>query len=280
MGLKGVIDLQRCPPPLEVFYDRVKWRKDMSKQELVQRTVRAGAMASHFPFREILDLHAHQSLIERLGKVGFGKMVSFFIPEWLPGDLKGLRRMTAGGEQVAYTDGQNVLKIVFSSISPDAEEVDSAVHEYQTQFDTASSFMGNHLAKTTYSRLSLYGWYALGALQAHQKPSVSFENVEALVAYDKALPYRRQLGSLATSVEELFEDTALYPDLNGCYNVVLTGKGLTVVDNIMVTPTMQQVLDPRVGRPIGEIMASKLSYIQNAAIVPRITYGSRQPELR
>lgn len=249
----------------------------MISPELVQRTVRAGAMARHFSLGELMDLHAHQPLLERLGKVGFAKMVGPFIPDCLPGELKGLRRMSSGGEQVAYSDGRNVLKVVFCSISPDADEVETAVHEHQTRFDLGRRYMGNHLAATTYSRLSLYGWYAVGALQEHQQPLNSFRDVQDMVANCDSPSYRRQLGGFAGSVTELHDNTAFYPDLNGEHNVVMTCSGLRVIDNMLVTPEMQRLIDGRTQQSIGALIASKVNFIQQAANVSRKAAWSPAP---
>ena len=246
----------------------------MNKQELVQKSLRAAALAGQSSSMEMLANRANQPLLIRLGKVSFAKLLAPFVPGCLPGELKGLKRLRSGGEQIVYTDGENALKIIFGSITHNENEAAAIAHVLQDRFDTAQKIMSRHLLETTYSPLSLYGWFAVGALQKLQRPKASFRNIEELVAYDDSLGYRRRLNAFSAATLELHNATSLYPDLLGEHNVIYRpnsdGGTVSVIDNMLVTPDMQQKIEATTGLPVGELIASKIDLINQA-----INNGSR-----
>jgi hypothetical protein len=244
----------------------------VDQDKLIQRSARAAANGYMYSFGEMLEQRAHQSLPHRLMKVMFAKSLAAMVPRASNFSDREYELLAAGGQQLVYASGGDVVKVVMSSLSLDKERSEAVTMEYQENYEAAKPHLGERMTDTEFDlRRFRGGLFAAIAIQPRLQPTKEFIDVNELIFFRDDEAYTGELQGLLDGLTSLYSATSLQMDLNGPKNIFLTdtaeGPHTEIVDTIVVSPEMQRIPDLNAGMITGETIRRKMSILREAISV-------------
>jgi len=253
----------------------------MDKDVFVRRSASAATNAMKYSFGEGMRQRASQPLPKRLAKVAFGKTVRHFIPESLRLQGQNYSLINGGGEQLVYSNGDEVVKVIYNSLTFDRSKAKSQTEQYEQQYYMAASSLGEHFVTTAFdTRRMRAGLFATVALQPYLNPDKQFRDIGELVTYRSDELYLERLKHLSAALRGLYLSAGMQMDLNGPNNILLmdemSNSNFRIVDTLPVTPEIQRLVHPELNRTIGEIILAKMAMIEAATEAPSQFAESRE----
>lgn len=253
----------------------------MDKDVLVRRSASAASNAMNSSFCEMMQQRASQPLPTRLGKVLFGKSLRPFIPESMSLHGQTFNLLAGGGEQLVYSNGDEVVKVIHKSLTFDMHRASAQTSDYEEQYKVASSSLGEHSVSTIFDMRRLRaGLFATIAMQPYLTSDKQFEDVPELVSYRSDETYRQKLRRLSDSLHALYNAAGMQVDLNGPNNILLIDEqknpAFRIVDTLPVTAETQMLVHPETKMTIGELIMAKMAMIAEATSSPIEFVESRE----
>ena len=242
---------------------------------MVEKYGKVGRMlaeAEEHGVRQMWEVRRIHPLPERIAKTGLGlALQSSRVRQMVRSralkspDFPGYTFLGAGCEQVAYSNGRDVLKILYNPTSYADKSPRDLAEKLQQDTDTCRRYIGNGWTSTDFDveHVRSLDKDAVVSRQPLVGHDLSFNSVEHMLI-DRTVPTgpKRELGE---NILELHHATGLHVDLFGRGNVVAVSGGLAIVDTIAVIPARQAETDLGTGLPIGEVLTGKASQLAAAA---------------
>ncbi len=236
---------------------------------MVRGVAYAAVEAGNFSAAEMMEHRNFQPLVMRLAKMGIGKTFQHLVPGQIEIGGKPYKKLAAGGEQIVYSDGAQVVKFIHRSLTFDKETAEETTDSYDSGQQTVAFHMGEHQTPTEFDLRKLKaGLFATIAVQPYVHPIRRFEGVSELVEHAGDPLYMGALESFYASLMDLYANAGMQMDLNGPGNIVMVDKEstplLTMVDTLPVDPEKQKIIDPIGQTTLGETLLGKMVMIGEA----------------
>lgn len=240
----------------------------MTKDRLAQGVAYAAVEAGNFSIGQMLEHRNFQPLPVRFAKVGLGKALQRCVPLSIEVNSQQYTKLAAGGEQVVYTNGQEVLKFIHRSLTFDRDVAEAATSQHVQHYEAARLYMGDHITPTEFDIRKLRaGLFATVAIQPHITMKESFDNVYHLVGYSDKIEYISALEAFYDSLIRLYDQVGIQMDLNGPGNIALLdsqGLLLSMIDTLPVDTEKQKIEDPLHHTSLGDTLLKRMAVIGQA----------------
>lgn len=240
----------------------------MTGDRLTRGVAYVAVEATHVSAEEMLARRNFQPRIARLAKVGLGKALQPLVPGHI--DMAGVtyKRVGAGGEQVVYSNGLEVVKVIHKSLTFHRGSAETAANRHARTYDVAAAHMGEHVIPTEFDvRRVRAGLFAAIAIQPHVAIKESFRDVDHLVDYCGDPAHITALEKFYDALIRLYEASGIQMDLNGPGNIALLdceNPLLAMIDTLPVGPDMQQIVNPESHIRLGDQLLGRMGVIGNA----------------
>lgn len=207
-----------------------------------KRIIQFSIEAERASMAEMRSYRQHRNAVLRLALVGAYKAMGKVVVPALGRHLDG-KYLGSGFEQVAFRTGNGeVTKIIIDSIGSSSEDAAHLARRQQSLSNEVQSYLGSNWLETEFYATKLpkaFGGFAVAAVQPEIRPVAKFETPAAVPAYSPQGWYRDMVGRLSQDIDDLYQETGMYPDLFGAGNVVLEDPNqpaLKFVDTLPQTP--------------------------------------------
>lgn len=212
----------------------------MDFDNTTKRVLALSAEAKRRTVKEMWNVREEQAFIPRLGKSMIGcvlrsEAVRGVALSRVSKNAGGLAVLGHGGEQIVMADGNDVIKLLFNTISPDEARTNEEARKLQTEADICQEYLKDYWMPTTFETVEI-GNGSRHAVIARQERLVdpTFYRASAGI---KASP---KLQDTAENLLRLHSEVGLLPDLLGPDNIeIVSADGsLRQIDTIPVRPSV------------------------------------------